>query len=120
MKFKVGDNVIVLAGKDKGKTGAIARLLKTDGKVVVEGLNKQIRHVKKRNGESGERVEFFAPMDISNIAIVDPKTKKASRIGYKLENGVKTRIAKKSGTPLPETKKAKATAKATTPKKAAK
>ena len=57
-------------------------------------------------------------MDISNIAIVDPKTKKASRIGYKIENGVKTRIAKKSGTPLPENKKV--TVKTAAPKKATK
>jgi large subunit ribosomal protein L24 len=118
MKFKVSDNVIVLTGKDKGKTGALTRILKKEGRVVVEGLNKQVRHVKKKNGETGERVEFFAPMDISNIAIVDPKTKKASRIGYKIEDGVKTRIAKKSGTPLPVNKKT--AAKVATPKKATK
>lgn len=98
MKFKVGDSVVIIAGKDRGKSGSISRIFKTKNQVLVEGINKKIKHIKKRDGEAGERVEFFAPLHLSNIAIVDPEKKVASRIGYVTNSkGEKIRIYKKSG-----------------------
>lgn len=98
MKFKVGDTVIVNTGKDKGKSGTVSRIFKKRDLILVEGLNKKIKHVKGREGKVGERVEFFAPLPVSNLSIQDPKTKKPSRIGYKIEaDGTKVRFAKKSG-----------------------
>jgi large subunit ribosomal protein L24 len=92
---------MVIAGSDKGKTGKILKILKKERRVVVEGLNKKTKHVKGRDGQPGEIVLFSAPFDISNIAIVDPKTKKPSRIGYRIDaSGEKVRISKKSGSVL--------------------
>ncbi len=113
MKFRIGDNVVVQTGKDKGKQGAIFKIFENRGLVQVEGINKKVKHVKPRGGEPGERVEFFAPIHISNIAIIDPETKKPSRIGYKLsDSGKKTRISKSSGKVLPLAKKTKTAVKA--------
>jgi large subunit ribosomal protein L24 len=100
MKFHVGDTVVVLSGKDKGKTGSIVKILPKTGRVQIDGVNKKIRHIKARDGRPGERVEFFAPLEASNVAIQDPKTKKPTRIGYRIEKGQKVRVAKKSGTIL--------------------
>ncbi len=97
MKFRINDSVIVIAGADRGKTGTVTKIIAADNRVVVEGINKHIKHVKGREGQAGERVEFFAPIHVSNIAIADPKTGKATRVGYKIEGKTKTRIAKKSG-----------------------
>lgn len=88
MKFKTGDNVFIRTGADKGKTGTITKVLRKQGQLVVEGINKKIRHVKGKEGQAGERVEFFAPIDASNVAILD-KNGKPSRIGYKEESGKK-------------------------------
>ena len=101
MKFRMGDSVIVTAGKDKGVSGKITKIFQKAGRVSVEGVNKKVRHVKGREGNPGERVEFFAPLDVSNVAIEDPKTKKPSRIGYKVEGGEKVRVSKASGSVLP-------------------
>ena len=101
MKFRINDVVVIIAGKDRGKTGKITKVLPKKGKVVVDGANKAIKHLKGRNGEAGERVEFFAPIDVSNIAIADPKDGKPSKIGYKVEGKTKLRFARKSGTVLP-------------------
>lgn len=101
MKFRINDDVVITAGKDRGKNGKITKVLPKKGKVVVEGVNKAIKHVKGREGQAGERVEFFAPIDVSNISIVDPKDGKPSKIGYKVEGKTKIRFARKSGTVLP-------------------
>ena len=93
MKLKKGDNVIVIAGKDKGKTGVIARVMRAEGQVIIDGVNVRKRHLK---GEAGI-VDIFHPIDASNVAFVDPKTKKASRLGYKIEKDKKVRISKASG-----------------------
>lgn len=95
MKIRVNDHVVILIGKDRGKTGNVTRIM--GEKVVVQGINKTIKHVKKRNEQPGERIEFFAPIHISNVGVVDPKTGKATRIGYKFEGNQKLRIARKSG-----------------------
>lgn len=118
MKFRKNDAVIVTTGGDRGKTGVISKILVKTGKVIIEGVNKRIRHMKGRNGEPGQKVEFFAPIDISNIAIQDPKTGKASKIGYKQEAGEKVRFSRKSGEILGKnTKAVKAAPKKTATKK---
>lgn len=97
MKLKTGDQVVIIAGKDKGKTGKIVRTLVETNKVVVEGVNIRTRHVKKTSNKAGERIQYEAPLQASNVMIIDPESKKRSRIGYKkLENGKKQRFYKKS------------------------
>ncbi len=101
MKIVKGDKVIVIAGSDKGKTGVVQAVYPKTNKVVVEGVNIHKKHKKPtQNNPEGSVVEMYVPIDASNVAIVDPKTKKASRVGYKVEKGVKTRISKASGSKL--------------------
>jgi len=98
MKIKTKDNVIVIAGKDKGKTGKVIRTIPKEDKVIVEGVNIRKKHQKPRGkGQKGQTVEFTAPIHVSNVMLEDAKTKKATRIGYKITDGKKVRIAKKSG-----------------------
>jgi len=98
MKIRKGDNIIVLAGKDRGKEGKVIKAIPTEGKVVVEGVHIVKKHQKSRQqGKSGEIIEKAMPIDVSNVAIIDPKTKKPTRIGYEIRDGKKVRIAKKSG-----------------------
>ena len=99
MKIKVNDTVIIMSGKDKGKKGKVVRALPSEDKVVVEGVNMKKKHQKAgRKGAQGEVIEFAAPVHVSNVMIEDPKSKKPTRVGYKMVNGKKVRIAKKSGT----------------------
>jgi len=99
MKFKVGDTVVVIAGKHRNETGKIIKLDKKNNRIVVEGINKVKRHVPKKKGQAGQIVEFEAGLDASNVMYLDPKTKKASRLGHsKDKDGKKQRIAKKSNT----------------------
>lgn len=99
MKIKTGDNIVVIAGKERNKTGKVMRVLEKSNRVVVEGLNKVTRHVKKSATKKGEKRSFEAPMHSSNVMLIDPKTKKATRIGYRrTKDGKKERIAKKSNT----------------------
>ncbi len=100
MKLKVNDTVIVITGKDKGKTGKIIKVLKKSGKVVVEKLNIRTKHIKKSHAGPGSIVKFEAPMDASNVMLLDPKEKKPTRIGYIKEDGKKKRVAKLSKTIL--------------------
>ncbi|MCK5591377.1 MAG: 50S ribosomal protein L24 [Candidatus Pacebacteria bacterium] len=98
MKIKTKDSVIVITGKDKGKTGKVIRTIPKEDKVIVEGVNIKKKHQKPRNkGEKGQTIEFTAPVHVSNVMLEDPKTKKATRVGYKTINGKKVRIAQKSG-----------------------
>ncbi len=97
MNVKVGDKVVVIAGKDKGKEGKIVKTLKQDNRVVVEGVNYIKKHVKGDGQTAGSIVEMEAPIHVSNVMIKDPKTKKRTRIGHSTDkNGKKIRIAKKS------------------------
>lgn len=99
MKIKTGDNVVVIAGKDRNKTGKVMRVLEKSGRVVVEGLNTVTRHMKKTAQKKGQKVSFEAPLNASNVMLIDPKTKKATRIGYRVsKDGKKERIAKNSNT----------------------
>ncbi len=96
MKLKTGDKVVVIAGSNKGKEGKITKVL--DNKVIVEGVNIRKKHLKpKNNNGTGEIVEVEAPIHVSNVAIIDPKTKKASKIKFDVnKEGKKIRVAKKS------------------------
>ena len=101
MKIIKGDKVIVIAGKDKGKTGDIQKVLPRTNRVVVEGVNLRKKHKKPtQNNPEGSIVEIYAPIDASNVMLVDPKTKKPTRIGHKIVKGKKVRVAKASGPEL--------------------
>ncbi|OGY88840.1 MAG: 50S ribosomal protein L24 [Candidatus Komeilibacteria bacterium RIFCSPLOWO2_01_FULL_45_10] len=99
MKIKKGDTVKIISGKDKGKTGKIIQIFPEANKVVVEGANTHWRHLKPRKqGEKGQRVEYAAPLHVAKVMLIDPKTGRETRIGYKmLATGEKVRIAKRSG-----------------------
>jgi len=99
IRLKKDDTVIVLAGKYKNKTGKILATHPTENKVTVEGINIVKKHVKpNRTHPQGNIVEITKPIWVSKVAIVDPTTKKASRIGYSIaKDGTKTRVFKKSG-----------------------
>ena len=102
MKILKGDKVVVISGKDKGKTGIVQAVYPKLNKVVVEGVNVHKKHRKpSQNNPEGSINEIYVPIDASNVALVDPKTKKATRVGYGVDkNGKKIRIAKKSGSKL--------------------
>jgi large subunit ribosomal protein L24 len=97
-KIRKGDTVVVLSGKDKGKTGDVIRSIPKDMKVVVSGVNIAVRHKKadQANPQGGlERKE--APMHVSKVAIADPKSGKATRVRFETRDGKKVRVAAKSG-----------------------
>jgi large subunit ribosomal protein L24 len=97
MKIKKGDNIEIIAGKDKGKRGKVVRTLPRLNKVVVEKLNIQKKHLRPRKeGEQGQRVEIAAPINISNVMLVCPHTDKLTRVGYRVDGGQKVRISKRS------------------------
>ena len=96
-KLKKGDEVIVLAGKDKGKTGKIVKMMPKQMKAVVSEINKVKKNQKPDNNQPGGIIDKEMPIHISNLSFYDPVLKKGIRIGYKLENNKKTRINKSSG-----------------------
>jgi large subunit ribosomal protein L24 len=98
MKLKKGDNIIVIAGKDKGKKGKIVAVLVDKNKVVVEGINMMKKHQRpKKSGEKGSKINIAMPLHVSNVMIVDPKTGLGTRIGKKKVGDKMIRITKKSG-----------------------
>ncbi|MFA7276793.1 MAG: 50S ribosomal protein L24 [Pseudobdellovibrionaceae bacterium] len=98
MKIKKGDKVVVITGKDKGKTGEVIQVIPDENRVVVSGVNVATRHKKPTQLAAGGIQRTEAPINASNIALADPKTGKATRVGMKtLADGKKVRIAKKSG-----------------------
>ncbi|MFC1802287.1 50S ribosomal protein L24 [Patescibacteria group bacterium] len=101
MRIKKDDKVIVVSGKDKGKTSNVLKALPCEGKVVVEGVNVKKKHQKPTmKGQKGQIIEKNYPIDVSNVMIVDPKTSKPTRIGKKKVGDKWVRVAKKSGTTL--------------------
>ncbi len=97
-KIKKGDRVVVLAGKDKGKQGEVLRSIPRENRVVVAGVNMVKRHTKPSMTAAGGIVEQEAPIHVSNVAHVDPKDGKPTRVGFKtLEDGKKVRVARRSG-----------------------
>jgi large subunit ribosomal protein L24 len=98
LKIKKGDSVVVISGRDKGKTGEVLRVLPAEERVVVQGVNVVRRHTRPRMGDPGGIVEKELAIHISNVAHIDPQSSRPTRIGYKyLDDGRKVRIARRSG-----------------------
>jgi large subunit ribosomal protein L24 len=102
-KIKSGDKVVVLAGRDRGKQGEVIRVMPKEDRAIVRGVNMVRRHTKQTASEQGGIISKEGPINLSNIAIEDPKDGKPTRVGFKtLENGDKVRFAKRSGEIIPE------------------
>ena len=97
MKLKKGDEVIVLAGKDKGKTGKIVKIFPKLMKAIVSEINRVKKNQKPDNNQAGGIIDKDMPMHISNLSYYDPELKKGIKIGFKLDNNKKVRINKSSG-----------------------
>ena len=101
MNFKTGDKVVVISGKDKGKQGKITHVLRSENRVVVEGVNIVKKHIKGNGQTPGSINEVEAPINASNVMILDPKTNKPTRIGHSVnKDGKKIRVTKKSNSSL--------------------
>jgi large subunit ribosomal protein L24 len=97
-KIKKGDKVIVIAGKDKGKKGDVMQIITDENRAVVSGVNVAKRHTKAQGANEGGIINKLLPIHISNLALLDPKDGKATRVGYKtLDGGKKVRVAKRTG-----------------------
>jgi large subunit ribosomal protein L24 len=97
MKIKKGDQIVVIAGKEKGKTGTVTKVFTKTNQVIVENINLRTKFIKKGNGKHGEQARIEAKLNASNIMLIDPKSKKRTRVGYQiLDNGQKVRISKVS------------------------
>ena len=95
-KIKKGDKVVVLTGKDKGKTGTVLQVIPTETRAVVQGINLVRRHTKQTASQDAGIFTKEAPIHLSNLAVAD-KDGKPTRVGFKLEDGAKKRIAKSTG-----------------------
>lgn len=101
MKIKVNDKVLVIAGKDRGKTGKVIRVVSKHERVVIEKVNIRKKHIRKTATRKGEKISYEAPIHASNVMILDPKENKPTRVGYRVgENGKKERYSKLSGQTL--------------------
>ncbi len=97
-KIKKGDRVVVLAGRDKGKSGNVVKMLPKENRAVVQGINQVHRHQRQTAAQEGGIITKDMPIHLSNIAHADPKDGKPTRVGFKaLEDGRKVRVAKRSG-----------------------
>ena len=97
-KIKKGDKVVVLTGRDKGRGGEVVQVMPTEGRAVVRGVNMVKRHTRQSGTQEGGIISKEAPIQLSNIAIADPKDGKPTRVGFKvLDDGRKVRVAKRSG-----------------------
>ncbi|MEQ8402042.1 MAG: 50S ribosomal protein L24 [Roseitalea porphyridii] len=96
-KIKKGDEVVVLAGKDKGRKGSVIQVMPKDGKALVSGINMVKRHQSQTPSREAGIIAKEAPIDLSNLAIADPKDGKPTRVGFRVEDGKKVRFAKRSG-----------------------
>ena len=96
-KLKKGDRVVVLAGRDKGKEGDILRVIPKENRAVVAGVNIVVRHQKQSQRSQGGKIPVEAPIQLSNLAMIDPKDGGPTRVGFRFEEGKKVRFAKKSG-----------------------
>lgn len=100
MKIKTNDTVQIISGKDKGKTGKVLQAFPREDKVLVEGVNVMKKAVRRTKTEKGGFTEVTRPVHVSNVALIDPKENKPTRIGIVKEDGKRVRVAKKSGTKL--------------------
>ncbi len=97
-KIKKGDTVVVLTGRDKGKSGEVIRIMPTDNKALVRGINMVRRHQKQTQTQEAGIVSKEAPIHLSNVALADPKDGKPTRVGFKVQDdGTKVRVARRSG-----------------------
>ena len=97
-KIRKGYNVVVLAGKDKGRTGEVLRVMPKDDKALVRGVNMIVRHQRQSQTQEGGLIRKEAPIHLSNIAVADPKDGKTpTRVGFEVRDGKKVRVAKRSG-----------------------
>ena len=97
-KMRKGDQVVVLAGKDKGRTGEVIQMMPKEGKALVRGVNMVKRHQRQTATAEAGIVNKEAPIQVSNLALADPKDGKATRVGFKvMDDGRKVRVAKRSG-----------------------
>jgi large subunit ribosomal protein L24 len=97
MKIRKGDRVIVIAGSDKGKTGEVTKVIPDEQRVIVEGVNLAKKHKRATPMSAGGIETITKPIHVSNVAHIDPKTSKPTRVGYQVKDGVKMRVARKSG-----------------------
>ena len=97
LKVKKGDRVTVITGRDKGKTGEILKVLREENRVIVQGVNVVKRHQRQTMAQQGGVIEKEASIHVSNVAHIDPKTSKPTRIGYRMDGERKVRVARKSG-----------------------
>lgn len=97
MRIKKDDMVIVITGKDKGKSGKVLKAMPADNKVIVEGVNVQTKHQKQTRTESSEIKHIEGPIDASNVMLYDAKAKEVIKIGYKVDGDKKVRISRKTG-----------------------
>jgi large subunit ribosomal protein L24 len=99
MKIKTGDTVLIILGRDRGKTGKVLEIFPKSSRIMVEGINIVKKHVKsKKSGEKGQRVEVPRSLNVSNVKLICPSCKRAVRVGYKiLENKKRIRICNKCG-----------------------
>jgi large subunit ribosomal protein L24 len=96
MKIKTGDNVKVIAGREKGKTGKVMQVLPNENRIVVEKLNVRTRHIRARSNAKGQKVEFSAPISAANLMLICPKCQKPTRVGHTvLADGKKVRTCAK-------------------------
>ena len=96
-KIRKGDKVVVLTGRDKGRTGEVLRVMPTDDKAVVRGVNQVRRHQRQTQSQEGGIITKEAPIHLSNLAVADPKDGKPTRVGFELRDGKKVRVSKRSG-----------------------
>ncbi|MGC6484163.1 MAG: 50S ribosomal protein L24 [Candidatus Puniceispirillales bacterium] len=96
-KIKKGDKVVVTTGRDKGKSGEVIEVIRAENRVLVQGVNMVTKHVRASQTGPGGIEKKEAPLHISNVAHIDPDSGKATRVGYEIKDGVKTRIARASG-----------------------
>ncbi len=96
MKIKKDDMVVVITGKDKGTSGKVLKAMPKEGKVIVEGVNIQTKHQKQTRTEKAEIKHIEGPIDVSNVALYDPKSKEIIKIGYEVRDGRKVRINRKT------------------------
>jgi large subunit ribosomal protein L24 len=96
-KIRKGDKVVVLAGKDKGRTGEVLSVLPKENKALVRGVNQIRRHQKQTQSQEGGIITKEAPIHLSNLAVADPKDGKPTRVGFRVDGDKKVRVAKRSG-----------------------
>jgi large subunit ribosomal protein L24 len=97
LKFKVGDNIKVSSGKDKGREGVVEKILVSKSSAIIPGINIYKRHVKWTQGQKGGIYDIPRALDFAKIALVCPKCKKPTRVGFRIVEGVKERVCRKCG-----------------------